>query len=785
MNDFEKNPLELRVLALAPSADDVKEHCSVLGDAGLKCDFLGDPTDLSQELAQGAGAILLTEEFLVDDKADWLADILVRQPPWSDIPVVLIVDADARSGAAAWGLETPANITILQRPVHAVTLVSSLRAAIRGRRRQYALRDRFDAQALLAAVVESSQDAIISKTLDGIITSWNSGAERLFEYSAAEAVGRSILFLIPEERHSEEQMILERLRRGERIEHFETERVTKSGRTLDISLTISPIIDSSGHIVGASKVARDITAQKHAQETLRHSEQRFRFLAEMLPSIVWTAAPDGKITYVNQRWLQYCGLTAEQNSKDWPEMVLHPEDRERCLSQWIQALREGKPYEIEVRNRRHDGVYRWFMTRAVPLKDQAGQLLVWFGLTTDIHDQKELQEKLREADRRKDAFLATLAHELRNPLAPIRNGLYLLRQVRENAAEFDDTRRMMETQLRHMVRLLDDLLDISRIARNKIQLRKERVELAWVVNDAVEATRPLIDERGHQLSVELPPEPVCLDADPVRLAQVLSNLLNNAAKYTDPGGRVSLSATRRPAPGPNGSTEIVIHVRDTGLGISKEMMPRIFGLFFQADDHASYSAGGLGIGLSLVKNLVEMHGGRVEAHSEGPGRGSDFVVRLPAPDDQQVEPAPTPLASGPGASQRILVVDDNRAAADTMAKILSFFGHEVRVAYDGQQALAFAQEFHPDAALLDIGLPGVDGNELARRLRGRPGGENLVLIALTGFGREEDRQRSLAAGFDAHLVKPVKMGTICDILAGRLQLSAAPSQPQGLPKGGT
>ena len=448
------------------------------------------------------------------------------------------------------------------------------------------------------------------------------------------------------------------------------------------------------------------------------------------------------------------------------------------MAQALQTDQEYNGHEIVIE--RPDGERLTALAHANPVRDHAGKLIGAVNILVDITAQKRVQatlesvqEKLCEADRRKDEFLATLAHELRNPLAPLRNGLYLLPNVRHDDAEFEETRRMMQTQLSHMVRLLDDLLDISRIGRNKVQLRKERIELAWVINDAVEACQPLIDEREHQLTVTLSPETVFLDADSVRLAQVVSNLLNNAAKYTNRGGKIAVTAEFLPGKQSADAGEIVIRVRDTGLGIPPHMLPRIFDLFVQSDHHASHAGGGLGIGLSLVKSLVELHGGRVAAHSDGPDQGSEFVVRLPAtpgqPSAAPREPAP---AQQPAPPRRILVVDDNRAAADSMARVLRTYDHEVRVAYDGPQAIAVVRELEPDAALLDLGLPGMTGHDLARALRAGPQGARLLLIAMTGWGREEDRQRSLAAGFDAHLVKPLKMSAVCELLAAKTEENA-------------
>jgi signal transduction histidine kinase len=369
-------------------------------------------------------------------------------------------------------------------------------------------------------------------------------------------------------------------------------------------------------------------------------------------------------------------------------------------------------------------------------------------------------EALREADRRKDEFLAMLAHELRNPLAPIRNALQILKMPRVDEATAGRSRDVMERQVHHLVRLVDDLLDVSRVMRGKIELRRERVELAAVVARAVETVQPLVDARRHELSVRLPPEPLPLDADPVRLAQVVGNLLTNAARYTEPGGRIRLAAERS-------GGEAVLRVRDDGIGIAPDVLPHVFELFVQADHAAARAQGGLGVGLTLVKNLVGLHGGSVEAHSGGPGEGSEFVVRLPlAAPGGGGEPAGGGAEPAPPPGRRLLVVDDNVDAADSLAVLLRLRGHEVRVAYGGAAALEAAEAYTPDVVFLDIGMPGMDGYEVARLLRRRPGLGGVVLAALTGWGQEEDRRRTADAGFDHHLVKPVDPEAVAAVLVG-------------------
>jgi signal transduction histidine kinase/ActR/RegA family two-component response regulator len=381
-----------------------------------------------------------------------------------------------------------------------------------------------------------------------------------------------------------------------------------------------------------------------------------------------------------------------------------------------------------------------------------------YAIRDHLAERGRMEEELRDADRKKDDFIALLAHELRNPLAPIRNGLQVLRLAVGDADAVGQARAMMDRQLSHMVRLIDDLLDVSRISRNKIELRRERVLLTDVLASAVETARPLIEAAGHELTVSLPPGPVFLDADLTRLAQVFSNLLTNSAKYTERGGKIHLAAERR-------ASELVVTVRDNGIGIPAEALPRIFDMFSQVDRSVERSAGGLGIGLALVQGLAEMHGGAVTAESPGPGLGSTFTVRLPV-----TEGSPAPQAAdasdngGHGSGRRVLVVDDNQDAAASMAMMLRLLGDEVRTAHDGVAAVEAAEAFRPQVILMDVGMPRLTGLEATRHIRAQPWGQGIVIVALTGWGQDGDRERSRAAGCDGHLVKPVNLPDLEQLL---------------------
>jgi len=444
------------------------------------------------------------------------------------------------------------------------------------------------------------------------------------------------------------------------------------------------------------------------------------------------------------------------------ETLLHPDDGERIHAAIRAALEAGPAYENEFRILRPDGRIHWIAVKGRVLRDADGKAVRMIGVATDVTQRRELEEELRrrvqqlaDADRRKDEFLAMLSHELRNPLAPLSTALHLLPVATEKR---DELLAMADRQVRQLVRLVDDLLDVSRITGGKIALRKERVALADVVARAIETTRPLVQSRGHDLTVSLSAAPVGLEADPARLAQVVANLLSNAAKYTPPGGRIWLTAEAA-------GDEVVIRVRDTGAGLAPEFVPNVFDLFVQGDISLDRTRGGLGIGLTIVRRLVELHGGRVEAQSPGIGKGSEFIVRLPRVPTAAPATRAVAAASHDGARPLgVLVVEDNEDAAEGLAMILRLWGHDVHVAHDGAAALEAVERHTPDVVLSDLGLPGMSGYELAQRLRQRPGFGRAVLIALSGYGRDEDRRRAVEAGFDHHLVKPPDLDTLARLL---------------------
>jgi PAS domain S-box-containing protein len=496
---------------------------------------------------------------------------------------------------------------------------------------------------------------------------------------------------------------------------------------------------------------RALLRMRRAEERAREGEAWYRALVEQVKDYaIFRTNLAGVATTWNEGVRRVLGYSEPEFLGLDCRRLFTPEDVAAGVPE--QELREAEETGTGDDDRwmiRRDGGRFWASGTTSALRDHAGRLIGYTKVMRDLTVQKAAEQALRDADQKKDEFLALLAHELRNPLAPIRTALAIQQQPGADAEALARARDMMARQIANMVRLIDDLLDVSRVSKGKIELRKSRVELAEVLGTAVETSRPLIEAAGHELTLGLPGKPVWLEVDPTRIGQVVSNLLNNAAKFTPEGGRIRLTAAVERG-------EAVVRVADNGSGIAPDVLPRMWEMFAQADRTIGRSQGGLGIGLTLVRRLVEMHGGTVQAHSDGPGRGSEFTIRLPVVVEVGPQaPPPTSPAPAEVAPHRILVVDDNVDGAESLATLLELYGHEVRTALDGPAALAVADEFRPDVVLLDIGLPGMDGYEVARQLRAREAFRAARLIAMTGWGQDADRERSRQAGFDLHLVKPV------------------------------
>jgi PAS domain S-box-containing protein len=662
----------------------------------------------------------------------------------------------------------------------------------------------------LAAIVEHSDEAIIGKRLDGILTSWNKAAERLYGYTAAEAVGQPITLIVPDDRRAELATIMERLRRGVPIDHLETVRVRKDGRRVDVSLTISPIKNNDGEVIGASKIARDITEQKRTREALQRREEHAQLLSEASKSVAAVvdvkSSMDRLARLCVPRFADWCVFyladeqgeirpiaRAHRDSEAEPllaELSTHYPPHRRAASMSHRVLRsgiaeystdlQGTTFDAAAGDSRHDELHQALAPRSqvvVPLASRGRTIgVIEFdrgeartGFTADEFEiaqelarraataieNSRLYDELRRADRQKDDFLAMLAHELRNPLAAIDYATQLASISPEQAAAAGE---IIQRQVRQLARLIDDLLDVSRITRDKIELRKEPVDAAQLVNRAAGTVAPIIDKHHHQLTVDVSSDEMPLFADPTRTEQIIVNLLTNAAKYTPEGGQITLRAFPQ-------NDQIVITVKDTGIGIPSEMLPRVFELFTQVNPKLDRAKGGLGIGLTVVRRLTEMHGGSVSATSEGLGKGSEFTVRLPRGNQRGQDDLDAAPRSRPRHGLRVLVVEDNVDTATSVSQLLQKAGCATNTVHDGMAALERAAAFRPEAVLLDIGLPGIDGYEVARRLRADPRHGDLRLIAISGYGQAQDQERSKEAGFNDHLVKPIDFDSLLSKLA--------------------
>lgn len=537
-----------------------------------------------------------------------------------------------------------------------------------------------------------------------------------------------------------------------------------------------PVIGADGEVEAVAGTTRDVTERKETERALQAGEERLRTALTAARMVAWEWTPSDRRLRVSENAADVLGVPAGVGLTgiDQGLALVHPDDVAAYKDTFRRAIRSRTGYRTRYRViRPDDGRVIWIEERGETVCDQPDAGMRLFGVSMDVTDRHEaetererLVSQLRDQDRRKDEFLATLAHELRNPLAPILTGLQLLRMAGADGT-VEQVRSMMERQLGQMTRLVDDLLDVSRVTSGKLQLRRKPIELATVIHAAVETSLPAIEQAGHQITITMPDVPVIVDGDEVRLAQVVSNLLTNSARYTHDGGQIRVTVRLEDG-------MAVVIVADDGIGIPPTMLEAVFGMFTQVDRALERTTGGLGIGLSLARGLVEMHGGAIEAHSEGDGRGSEFVVRLPvatrAPDETEPAELP-PIDVRPSGGRRVLVVDDNVDAADLLAQLLELLGAEVRVAHDGDAGIAVAEAFRPSIVLCDIGMPKVNGYDVARCLRAEAWGRAMVLVALTGWGQDDDRQRSADAGFDRHLVKPVDDTALMELLAGLAEVT--------------
>jgi two-component system CheB/CheR fusion protein len=637
----------------------------------------------------------------------------------------------------------------------------------------------------LSAVVASSTDAIISFSLDFTILSWNVGAERMFGYSAQEAIGQPAAMLAPG-RDAEQADIATRLREARPLSNFETVRRRKDGSDVHVALSISPIKDTPGEVIGATAIARDITQQREAAEALRSSEERLRLVVENAREYaIFSMDLERRITVWNSGAQRLLGYTGAEALGQLADVIFSEEDRAAGAPEHEMkvALAEGRASDDRF-HRRKDGSRFWASGAMMLMRDAQGRAVGFVKILRDqtavqvtqqalensraelqraLDENEQARTELKAADAAKDRFLAVLSHELRNPLASITSSAALLHMPELPAKHRESAAEVVKRQAAAMKAMLDDLLDVSRLKLGRLELQREPVKLSQAVHSALELTRPLLEAAGHKLKVDLPSTDIELEADPLRLGQVLSNLLTNAIKYTSSAGTITLRARL------DGS-QVEISVADTGVGMEPAQIERMFDMFAQAESVANRKHGGLGIGLALVKNIVELHGGRVEATSRGPGKGSEFRVRFPAVGAASHAPA-QPNADPPGAAAGehrprglILIADDNVDAGWGIAKLLEIAGFATVLVKSGNEALKEARRRKPDVGILDIGMPDLSGHEVARQIREAEWGKRMVLIAATGWGQESDEREAIAAGFDAHMTKPVDLRKLSAVL---------------------
>ena len=639
--------------------------------------------------------------------------------------------------------------------------------------------------ALQSAIFNSANFSSIATDEKGVIQIFNVGAERMLGYAATEVMNK----ITPADISDPQELIARaaalslelatpitpgfqalvfKAARG--IEDiYELTYIRKDGSRFPAVVSVTALRDAQGAIIGYLLIGTDNTARKQVEAERMLLDQRVRdqqfytrSLIESNIDALMTTDPRGIITDVNKQMEALTGCTRDELiGAPFKDYFTDPERAEAGIK---RVLGEGKLTDYELTARARDGTETVVSYNASTFHDRDRKLQGVVAAARDVTERKRYEHSLQEADRRKNEFLAMLAHELRNPLAPILNALQIMKLTaslehqRPEDEAVQSASLMMERQVGQMVRLVDDLLDVSRISRGRIELRRGQIELSSVLHHAVEIIGPLCKSLEHTLTVTLPPPPIYLNADPTRVAQLVGNLLNNACKYTNRGGQIALTVECQ-------GNHAVIRVRDNGIGIAAHDLPRIFEMFVQIDTSLERSVSGLGIGLTLVKNLVEMHDGTVEVFSAGAGLGTEFVVRLPmAVEPPKPSLPPAVIEPKSTIARRILVVDDNRDSATSMAMLLKLIGHDTNIAYDGMEALEAAKSFQPDMVLLDIGLPKLNGYDACRKIRQEPWGKRMVVIALTGWGQDGDRGKSEAAGFDGHLVKPVDHTTLTTML---------------------
>ena len=794
---------EQRVIVLAPAGADVAICRSILARIDVRSDVVADIAELVAALESGgAAAVMLTEDVVATPDVHRLMEFLRYQPAWSDLPV-LMLSTGPESPMAARAVALLGNVVILDRPIRVAAVVSAVRTAIRARQRQYALREQMEALRQSEERFELATQATHDAIWDLDYSPRHAARYVRFAYGWGLAEHESGLDewaerIHPDDRERVVASLRDALDGSANVWSAEYRFRGADGSYMNIFDRGQILRDAEGRAVRAVGAMMDMTESKRseekrklADEELRRHDAHLRLLWESAAVLLTTDRPDAMLRGVFDKIAPHFRIDAYLNylvdeSADTLKLESWAGIRERD----IETIRHIAPSDhlcgkvaaerraIAVHHIQESREPDLALERKLGFRACAGNPLIADGrllgtlsfatrtndefrpdeleffaticrYVTAAYERLFLIRRLRDSDHRKDEFLATLAHELRNPLAPIRNALEIMRVNGSGSAVDTAARTMIERQLEQMVRLVDDLLDVSRITQGRLELRKERVALREVVKSALDTSRPWIEAGRHALEVSIPDESLYLDADPVRLAQVFSNLLNNAARYMEPGGHIWLTASAADG-------AVTVRVRDAGHGIEPGAIARIFDMFTQASASRDRAQGGLGVGLTLVKRLVEMHGGSVIARSEGVGAGAEFEVRLPLAAEPPAAKGVAPAAAAAHTiACRVLVADDNRDAAESMGMLLRLMGNDVKIAHDGLEAVELGAEFLPDIVLMDIGMPRLNGYEAARRMRGQPWSDGTLFVALTGWGQVEDKRKASEAGFDRHFTKPL------------------------------
>lgn len=785
--------LASRVLLNAPTRRDGEVAHALLSKAGMTCVICPSLSVLNNEVRAGAGAVVLTEEAIHADGIQELLETLEWQPAWSDLPIVMMMRGGGQSQKASDVLRSLRNVTLLERPTSTRTLISATQAAIRARQRQYQTRDQMESvqraeshvrllQEYLENAVEGSQLGTFHvKMPEGAtVCSDRCKAHFWLEPGAELPLTRFYSILHPDDRERVRRAV-ESSMGGTRPYNVEYRTVSPAGAVRWIRGSGRTHFAADGKPITFDGTTQDITQQKLSEAKLRETQDRFQAMANSIPQLAWMARPDGWIFWYNERWHQYCGSTHDQ-MQGWGWISVHsPDHLDRVTKKWEAALATGDDWEDTFPLRRYDGEYRWHLSGAIPFRDVDGKVILWFGTHTDITEERqravERQQLLESeqaarrdaerASRMKDEFLATLSHELRTPLNAIFGWTQLLRMRTPDAATLTEAIAVIDRNVRVQTQLIEDLLDMSRIISGKLRLEVQLVQVHEVINAAIEVTRAAIQDKGIVLEIEIASEIGAVSGDSGRLQQVFWNLLTNAMKFTPTGGTIRVVARQI-------QNRVEVRVTDTGEGIDPGFLPHLFERFSQSDGSITRQHGGLGLGLSIVRSLIELHGGTIRAESKGLGQGAMFIVTLPvsaaqaiadgdlSQDDDTSSPLPIPQIHKLR-GVKVLVIDDDLDAREVVKRFLVEREAVPALASSAIEAWGLLKSFQPDVILSDIGMAGQDGYEFMRNTRRN--GVQTPAIALTAFAREEDRVRSMQAGYQAHFAKPVEPARLLAMIA--------------------